>query len=289
MSNRISQSEYARRMAAAKEAYLQEMQAAGADSGKVSLANKKLGWAEEAAKEAFHHRSVLYKFFDSIPIVGKPFAIMLDSVEMGIAEHGLVLGLAKGLLVGGIIAIALIVVAEGVMVGVDVVREGTALTWTSELRSRQRGHAIDENSTLEEQRVFHRGKAVTLQQSVRCSIFDEMKANADSVTGWQGTKFESLQALDPDVLNRNQNTLNPGARIIPFFHYFEASNVYVLHIETPIFKAGHHDVAILADETGAQYAVATMPDDRLVLIPLQAYQAAHLPMHETPYSPGEPE
>ena len=289
MANRISQREYTRRMSAAKEAYLHEIQAAGADSGKVSLANKKLGWAEEAAKEAFHHRSVLYKFFDTIAIVGKPFAIMLDSVEMAIAEHGLILGLAKGLLVGGIIAVALLVVSEGVLVGFDVVREGTGLLWGWPLKSSQRTHAMDESIAIEKQRIFHRGEMVTLQQRVRCSIFDEMKVNADSITGWQSTKLESLQALDPDVLNR-QDTLDAGSGIRPFFHYFEASNVSVLFLATPFFKKGHHDAAILTDAgDSSQYVAAAMPDDRLVLIPLQDYQSAHLPMHEASETAGERE
>ena|ERR1035441_2818271 len=38
--------------------------------------------------DAFSQRSGLYRFFDSIPLIGKPAAIILDHVEKSVAEQG---------------------------------------------------------------------------------------------------------------------------------------------------------------------------------------------------------
>src|SRR6266403_114957 len=111
MAKRISREEFNHLLTTARDAYKRDIAAAAGDSGKVDLANKQLGWAEEAAKEAFNQRSVFYRFFDSIPIVGKPVALILDNIEKGIAEHGPVLGVARGLVIGIIIAVALVAVS----------------------------------------------------------------------------------------------------------------------------------------------------------------------------------
>ncbi|HEY1757676.1 MAG TPA: hypothetical protein VGG72_20050 [Bryobacteraceae bacterium] len=267
-------------MTAAQEAFLKDLQAAGGESEKVSLANNRLRWAEEAAKEAFLHQSMLYKFFESIPVAGKPIAIILDIMEKAIAEHGIILGGAKGLLIGIIIAALLIVASEAVLAGFEVVRQGVTLEWTAPMGAEQRTHAVEQNLVLEQQRMFHRGQPAKTQGALAYYAFDDMKANAHIVDGSSLTA-EELEALDPGVLHRASHIVDSGVVLSPFFHYFETSNVYLLDIKTPIVKAAHHDVATITDpETGTQYVVAAGPDDLLILVALGDYQAAHLPMHE---------
>ncbi len=142
MAKRISRQEFNQLMAEARTAYSRDIEAAGGDGGKVALAEKKLAWAEEAAKEGFNSISGFYRFFDSIPIVGKPVATLLDNVQHGIAEHGVFLGLARGLFIGLILAVSLVVATEAVIFVFDIGRTWVELHIGAPIKSRQRAAAI---------------------------------------------------------------------------------------------------------------------------------------------------
>jgi hypothetical protein len=59
------------------------------------------------------NRSIGYRIVDSIPFVGKALALVWETTETAIAQHGAVIGLLKGGVVGFVLAICMVVVGEG--------------------------------------------------------------------------------------------------------------------------------------------------------------------------------
>jgi hypothetical protein len=143
MAKRISRKEFDARLAKLKADYVADMQSAAGDSGKTALAENRRRWAEEAAREAFNQRSGLYRFFDSLPLIGKPLAILVESVENAREEHGRFLGLAMGLFSGLIVAVALVVTSEGVILAFDIGRSWLEIHAGARIKAGQRAEAAN--------------------------------------------------------------------------------------------------------------------------------------------------
>jgi hypothetical protein len=256
MARRISREEYDQLLSAARSVYSRNIEAAGGDSGKVDLAAKNLAWAEEAAREALTQRSGLYKFFDSVPLIGKPVAIVLDSVEEGIRRHGLVLGLTRGLLVGLIIAAALLVVSEGAALAFELGRSWIALNWGNGIKAQQRDAASNRAYQEVLDTVMHLGAEVNAK-SIRYYVVEHVYA---SIYNGAVVYFENLTMSDPDVVRRGpRDSGSEGISIKPF--YMPSGKVAVL--EDP--------------ETKVDYVFAATAGDLSILIPKKDYNAAHLP------------
>lgn len=284
MAKRISRQQFDRRMSTARAVYLKDIEAAHGDNAKVSLADKKLHWAEEAATEAFNHRSALYRFFDSVPLIGKPVAIVLDHIEKGVAEHGLFLGLARGLPIGLVLATSLVVVVEAVTYFHGVWNKRVETRYGAAALSRERVAVIEDAAREEREQRIHRAKSpASALGSVRYYALDEMRVDVSTVDG-KPPDFGALVERDPDVLRREPRSLGPGVKISAFFHYIEPrENAQIPVVGTTIpatSKQAHRDVASVTDpQTNAVYVLAAIGED-LILIPLSDYQASGLPLHE---------
>ena len=143
MPKRISEEEFDQLMTEARAAYVRDIEAAGSDSAKVDLAAKRLSWAEEAARDAFSQRGGLYKFFDSIPLIGKPVTFILDNVDKGTEQHGRFWGLIRGLFVGLIIAVTLVALSEGAAFVFEIGRNWISIHATQPILARQREALAD--------------------------------------------------------------------------------------------------------------------------------------------------
>jgi hypothetical protein len=286
MAKRISQEEFDQLMAAATAAHLRDIEeTASGDSEKLSRANNERRRTEKSATESFGQRSGLYQFVDSIPLIGKPIAIILDYIKKGIAEHGLVMGLGRGLLVGVVIAVMLGVVSEAVPFFYDLGRNWLNLHWGAQLKTTQLANAMAELNAKGEQRLVHRGHSVDGNQ-VRCYPVDETRYPARLAEG-DNVSIADLERRDRNLFNTSRR-LNPGERVSPFFRHVAASNSRLLGLNITVpftFKAAHYDVATLADSrTGAEYVLAAI-GDQLVLISASDYRAVGLPVLEDAVTP----
>ena len=98
--------------------------------------------------------SILRRFFASLPIVGTPVSLLIEHTEMGMAQYGAFVGLLRGLCLGLAIAAALIVSAEAVTFGFEMVRYEFGMRylegWKSGRRvaAQQRANRWDHDHTL---------------------------------------------------------------------------------------------------------------------------------------------
>jgi len=269
VAKRISREEFDHLRAAARGTYLTDIRAASGDSAKVSLADNKLRWAEEAANEAFNQRSGAYRFFDSIPLIGKPVAIIVDNIEKGVAEHGLILGLARGGLVGVIIAIALIAVAEAVPFAWDLGRNWVELKWGAEVKSAQREAAIKAADDKAQAFVMNFGDPIAVRQPVTCYPINQERVAAENVDGGAMSGSGGLDWLkqqDPGLF-KSSRTIGHGETLTPYF-----------------LAKGKGRIATVGGPQ-AEFALASA-GNTLVLIRLKDYDAAGLPMRRSAVNLG---
>lgn len=266
MPKRISREEYDQLMTAARNAFVQDMEAAAGDSGKADLANKKLGWAEKAARDAFNQRSGLYKFFDSIPLIGKPTAYILDNIEGGIDKYGRFLGSVRGLFIGLLIAVASVVLSEGASVFFDLGREWINTRWAAPKKSEIRATA-EKDATQDY--IQHKIRLALLPEvlTTPISFYAVDKSKSAHIINGDTTPEGLLEFLDQHqhaaLTMLLLETLPSGATITPFF--FDNKSLDVARTDLP--EKGPCVIASL--------------DGAIIFIPLDAYAAAGLPLRES--------
>jgi hypothetical protein len=273
---RISRQELMDRLATAREAYLKEMEAAGDDDKKVSLAEKKLRWAEEAAGEAFNHHGTLYTFFERIPVIGHPITLMLGLIEKG--------GRARGIPLGILLCVMLIVVTEVFQLVHKVVGSGTDLSVLYPAQAEQRTNAINWSVKADfERETVYRDEVRTLTKTI--PYYSIWGLDASSIKH-SGGELKRIVERDSELFQRGVKMLPAGAKVFSFFHHYDASvsHAFYLNIEIPFTsKPAHRDLAILTDEnTKAEFVLVALGRARsaqVALIPLSDYQSAGLPMH----------
>lgn len=277
------------RLAAARETYLREMEAAGDDAKKMALAEKKLHWAEEAVAEAFHQHGTLRAFFERLPLVGHGLTLLLDLVEKA--------GLARGLPLGILVFVLTIVAVAGFQFVHKVVESGTDLGFFYPLQAEQRTHAMNWSlKAVHERNTVYRDEVRILTKAI--SYYSIRGLDADSIKHSGGDLKPLLEAdegyfitrlpQDPDLFQRTPKTLPVGAKVFSYFRHYDASvaHFFYLNIEIPFTaKPAHRDLAIVKTERNkAEYVLASLGRSRsaeVILIPLADYQAAGLPM-QTP-------
>jgi hypothetical protein len=282
---RISRQELMDRLATEREAYLKEMEAAGDDSKKASLAEKRLRWAEEAAREAFNHHGTLYTFFERIPAIGHPITVMLNLIEKA--------GLARGLPLGILLCVMLIVATEVFQLVHKVVGTGTDIGVFLPAQAEQRTNAFNWSVKAEfERETVYRDEVRTLADALPYYLIWGIDADGIKNSGGElkriveGDRNHIWPPGDREVFQRGLKMLPAGAKVYPFFHHHDASvaHWFYLNIEIPFTsKPARRDLAILTDEnTKAEFVLAALGRARsaqVALIPLSDYQAAGLPMH----------
>ncbi|MDP8983011.1 MAG: hypothetical protein M3O35_20740 [Acidobacteriota bacterium] len=282
---RISRQALLDRLATAREAYLKEMEAAGDDDKKVSLAEKKLRWAEEAAGEAFNHHGTLYTFAERIPVIGHPITLMLGLIEKG--------GLARGIPLGILLCVMLIVATEVFQLVHKVVGSGTDISVLYPAQAEQRTNAINWSVKAEfERETVYRDEVRTLTKAIPYYLIWGLDADSIKHSGGElkrileGDRNHMWPPGDRELFERGARMLPAGAKVFSFFHHYDASlsHVLYLNIEIPFTsKPAHRDLAILTDEnTKAEFVLVALGRARsaqVALIPLSDYQSAGLPMH----------
>jgi hypothetical protein len=268
MAKRITREEFDQRMKALRDAYLRDIDSATGDSGKVDVAAKKLSWGEEAARDAFNQRNGLYKFFDSIPLVGKPVTFILDNIEKGTAQHGRFWGLIRGLFVGLILAVTLVALSEGAAFLFEIGRSWINIHQTQPILAAQRAQAdADAIKERDEHRIKLGQRAEVAKTSITYYLVNNNK-DADIVSN-KASPSSLIQFLDRSryaYASAPLQTLQPDAQIVPFFFNNEARDVATVEFH------------------GKKCVVASL-DGNIIFIPLDAYKAANLPMHESAPDP----
>ena len=81
------------------------------------------------------NKNIAYRILESIPFVGKALALVWELTAMGIAQHGLFLGLLKGGSIGIILAVVMVVVGEGFYAAYGLGRTWLDYAYLNEARS----------------------------------------------------------------------------------------------------------------------------------------------------------
>lgn len=271
---RISKEEFNKLKGAARETYLREVDQAGADAAKLSLAERKLAWAEESAVDAFNQRSRAFRFFDGIPVLGKPIAVLIDHVENSVAEHGLFIGLLRGALMGLVIAATVLAAAEGVMLAQRILHSYLQVHVEAPITSGQRTQAVEDDVQSDLERLVHIGTTVSANQNVKYYVVKGVSPS--SINDCADVTFEYVLHADSEVFDRATLVLDHRIKVSPFFRRFlERKSIIPL-----ASKPAHNDVATVVNpETKAEYAMAALDED-FILIPIAEYKAAGLPIAE---------
>lgn len=263
MPKRISKEEFDQRITALRAAYVRDIEAAGGDSGKADLAAKKYEWGEEAARDDFNQRSGLYKFFDSIPLIGRPVTFILDNVDKGTEQHGRFWGVTRGLFVGLIIAVMLVALSEGANFVFEIGRSWININKTQPILVRQRQAAEDRSIQDREEHVMQLGRVLEVTTPINYYLVDRL-GRAQRING-RLASFEVVDTLNEfeenPVASASSRSLPSGEQITPFF-----------------FQNEHRDVATI-EVTGKGTCVFASLDGKIILVPLSSYKAASLPMH----------
>jgi hypothetical protein len=145
MPKRTSREEFDDRLnIVARDTFLLDIQTSGGDIGRASLAVAR--WrAAEIAKQAPTRKSGIVRFFEST-LIGKPVAVLAENIEASIAEHGPILGTVRGLLIGIMVAAALIAATEGVGFVFDLGRYWINMKYGESQKAEMRRKLLKEGS-----------------------------------------------------------------------------------------------------------------------------------------------
>jgi hypothetical protein len=202
-------------------------------------------------------------------------------------------GLARGLPLGILLCVLLIVAVEGIQLIHKVVSSGVDQRVVLPAQATQRGNAYNWSVKAElERETVYRDEVRTLTKAIPYYLIQGLDADSIKHSGGElkriveGDPNQIWPPGDPELFQRDVKMLPAGAKVFPFFHHYDASAAHLFYLNTEIpftSKPAHRDLAILTDEqTNAEFVLAALGRARtapVVLIPLSDYKSAGLPMH----------